>query len=529
MSGRRMLLAALVLAGGIDFFSVSPRTVLWASDDPVIDRMNQLESETQALRAELDRLRQPAPVQQPMVQQDAPVARVSEAQAATSAPIANNTLAALPEPAVAPAAPAQQPAPAEQNAAAPAPTVQPIPPEATLAAPASTASLSVPPASQDEYYSMDEIRAEMKKLVWKKGDFTVTPYGTIWTSMSFESQRTNNGYYTIYAYSPQDQSQATNHFDMKSTRLGLDLLGPRIPYFDCAQSGGKVEIDFQGTPLAENKAGLLLRHAYWEVKNEEFRLLAGQTWDVMSPLNPSVLQYAPLLGAGNMGYRRAQLRLDRFYAYSDVFMITAQSSLNATVVTDTATGVTTDHSDYPTLEGRLAATIGERGKGCFPAIFGVSSHFGDVRYSFTSVPAAKDQHFKTWSINADMVLPITSTFGFQGEWFTGENLSAFTGGILQGVNMVTREGIYSTGGWIETYYDWTPRTHFHVGYGLDDPLDSDISTGGRTYNQAIYANATYDLTKQFQVGFEYSNWQTVYKGMLPGNSDRFEIVAKYGF
>ena len=31
----------------------------------------------------------------------------------------------------------------------------------------------------------------------------------------------------------------------RNTRLGFDVVGPQIPFFNCASSGGKVEIDFQ--------------------------------------------------------------------------------------------------------------------------------------------------------------------------------------------------------------------------------------------------------------------------------------------
>ena len=138
----------------------------------------------------------------------------------------------------------------------------------------------------------------MKKLVWKKGDFTITPYGYLWAAMAYETERTNNGDYTFYVFSAQDQGEPTFHVDAKSTRIGFDVLGPRIACLNCAQSGGKVEFDFQGTLSPENKGSVLLRHAYWEVKDEEFRLLAGQTWDVISPLISRLDHVFGLLGCG---------------------------------------------------------------------------------------------------------------------------------------------------------------------------------------------------------------------------------------
>ena len=127
-------------------------------------------------------------------------------------------------------------------------------------------------------------------------------------------------------------------------------------------------------------------------------------------------------------------------------------------------------------------------------------------------------------------MPITERFGVQGEFFTGENLGAYLGGILQGVDLTTTQTICSTGGWIDFWYDWNCRWHSHAGYTIDDPFDEDLSAASaRIYNQAYYANLTYDVTKKFMLGFEVSSWKTLYKAQRPGESVRCEFVAKYGF
>ena len=73
------------------------------------------------------------------------------------------------------------------------------------------------------------------------------------------------------------------------------------------------------------------------------------------------------------------------------------------------------------------------------------------------------------------------------------------GGVLQGVDRLTREPIDASGGWVDVWYDWTPKTHSHVGYSIDDPDDKDL-TSGRSYNQFIFGNVTYDVTKEFAGG-----------------------------
>ena len=141
-----------------------------------------------------------------------------------------------------------------------------------------------------------------------------------------------------------------------------------------------------------------------------------------------------------------------------------------------------------------------------------------------------DQRRRTWSGNLDVRVPLTDRLGVQGECFVGENLSAFLGGIGQGIEPTTLQPIRDAGGWVEMWFDWTPRLHSHVGYSLDDPNNNDLVTAtDKSYNQFYYGNLSYDLTKSFLVGMEVSSWKTLYVGEEPGDSVRCEFVAKYGF
>ena len=76
----------------------------------------------------------------------------------------------------------------------------------------------------------------MKKLVWRKGDFTITPYGSLWAAMTYETERSNTGDYTLYVFSATDQGENAFHVDGRSTRLGIDVAGPKI---DCLGSAPK--------------------------------------------------------------------------------------------------------------------------------------------------------------------------------------------------------------------------------------------------------------------------------------------------
>ncbi len=63
--------------------------------------------------------------------------------------------------------------------------------------------------------------------------------------MVYSTERTSPGTYTLFVLSASTMPESEFIVDVRNTRLGFDVGGPQIPFFNCAQSGGKVEIDFQ--------------------------------------------------------------------------------------------------------------------------------------------------------------------------------------------------------------------------------------------------------------------------------------------
>lgn len=380
--------------------------------------------------------------------------------------------------------------------------------------------------------------------------FRVTPYGAFWGDMIYASRRTKTGPFTLFVFSEQTEGEGAFTVDMRRSRFGMNVAGPRIAWLGGARSKGRVEIDFFGDFVTENKASVLLRHAYWEVGNEDFRLLVGQTSDVISPLYPGTLNYSVGWFGGNIGYRRAQFRAERYWQPLPQMALTLQGSLNQDVVTDFPTdpGVRRESAGWPLVESRVAVTMGDKSQIGKAAELGISGHIGQTGFDFLkagppplNLPPQDDARFLTWSFNIDLRLPVSERWGAQAEFFTGSNLSTMFGGIGQGVCPCLRVPIRSTGGWFDLWYNWTDRLHSHVGYGLDDPLDRD-SLFGRIYNQFIFANVTFDVSDKLLTGFEVTSWKTLYHetrvGQIPddqltpsapGESVVLQWMVKYGF
>ena len=144
-----------------------------------------------------------------------------------------------------------------------------------------------------------------KKPLWSTLDIQF--YGYIKLDAAWDSSGVFPGDYVLYTREGREGDDEFN-LTAKQTRLGFKIQGPNAGNM---KSSGVVEADFYGAAGAENKANVLLRHAYmtFDWPQSKFSILAGQTSDVISPLLPNTLNYTVLWDAGNIGYRHPQVRL----------------------------------------------------------------------------------------------------------------------------------------------------------------------------------------------------------------------------
>lgn len=377
-----------------------------------------------------------------------------------------------------------------------------------------------------------KVQAMLSEVAWKKGKFTLQPYGFVQVNTSWESAQSTRGDYILWVDAvPAGGDQAEFYIDAKSTRLGLNILGPNARGFGggCYKTSATVEFNFQGAFNGGyyHKPGILFRRAFIEMKNNDWRFLAGQEWDVISPLNPGSINYAVAFASGNLNYRRPQLRVERTIVNSCNLKTLAQFSLNQMVPTSESV----DAGSWPLLEGRLGWTIGNRTGSCaMPWVIGISGHIGEGTYNYKApYPVLVNANRRTWSANIDFTIPVTKRLRILGEMFTGENLLPFWGGIAQGVNPSTGETICSTGGWIEAEYKWSSRARSYVGFGIDDPFNQDLAADARSYNSHIFANIIYNLNKDFEIALEGSSWKTSRIGLEQADLFRLEFMARYKF
>jgi len=376
-------------------------------------------------------------------------------------------------------------------------------------------------------------------IAWVKGDHRIIPYGILWGSARYDTSRASPGPYVLWVASSADEGEPTFEIDTRRTRIGLQLESLNVSAFGDAQLRGRVEIDFHGSFVVENKPGVLLRHAFGELVGDHWRLLAGQTDDIFSPLFPNSLNYSVGWAAGNIGYRRMQIRWEQEIDFSENVGCLIQAAIAQNIVSDfrTAQGVEPESTSWPILEGRVAFTLADLfalSPDAPAAVIGLGGHVGQQGFDFTTaappplnLPPEDDARILTWSFNLDAQIPLTERTGVRGEFFFGDDLSTFLGGILQGVDPITRQPIRTYGGWVELYHHWTPRWHSYCGWSVDDPRAN--FPGARTYNQYLYVNATHDVTSHLNLGFEIRWWKTHFAGMPQGEAVHFEFAGAYTF
>jgi hypothetical protein len=272
----------------------------------------------------------------------------------------------------------------------------------------------------------------------------------------------------------------------------------------------------------------MLRHAFVETGKDGLSFLAGQTWDVIAPLNPSTLNYPVGWGAGNNGYRRPQVRM------SYTRNIDKDTSLLTQLALSRTTGLANenldggamndgDDSGFPTIQARaaLSAKIFTENN----AVIGVSGHYGKEEVDWATGPA----DHKSWSLNMDFMIPLPDQLTVSGEIFMGENLDDYFGGAIQGINSATRNEIAAKGMWMQLNYKYNDKLQNNVGFGIDNPDTDDINAGSRDLNSFYFINTKYKVFPPLTIGFEYTYWKTEYKNAADGTANRFQVSAIYSW
>lgn len=302
----------------------------------------------------------------------------------------------------------------------------------------------------------------------------------------------------------------------RQTSIYLAAKGPKVGDYE---SGGLIMFNFYNDSIVVDRYGVLPYQAYGELKNECWRFAGGLQMDIFAPVLPTVLPFSFLAASGNTGIYRGQLRAERFYHPAKDRQLTLTVGISDANPTLLNNDVLTEDNGWPNVEVRAAWAAGPLKQVGLaaqrPFEVGVSGVVGQVRT--TEIALMADQVVAdVWGVAGDYRWRVAEDWGFAGEFFTGQGLGTYGGGILQTVNSATFEAVETTGGWAEVYYYLNPCVHTHWGYGVDNPSNDDLAAAQVSYNDTIFANLIWDVTQSFRIAFEFTYRQTEYV-VLPAN------------
>ena len=69
----------------------------------------------------------------------------------------------------------------------------------------------------------------------------------------------------------------------------------------------------------------------------------------------------------------------------------------------------------------------------------------------------------------------------------------------------------------------------NVGFGRDDPADADVGSGGRSLNEAAFANVFWNWSKSIGFALEGSRWNTVFEEQGSTRAWRGELLSMTRF
>jgi hypothetical protein len=310
--------------------------------------------------------------------------------------------------------------------------------------------------------------------------------------------------------SPFGFQQDTFDANARQSTVFAAVSGPKIGDFE---TSGLIAACFFNDALIVDRYGFLPIQAYAQVKNDDWRIAAGLQFDIFNPLNPTTLAFSFLGASGNAGAGfPGQFRVERYLHPDDETLVTLTFGLSEPLSTTVNNNLRiSEDNGWPNVEGRASVALGPlQGEGPDakrPFEAGVSALVGQLRTTQVDTRVVSN----VWGLGSDLRWAITPNFGVQGEVFVGQTLGEYTAGILQTVNVLTFHGVHTAGGWIEFYYYICPeKLHTHVGYGIDDPLDNDLSPGAPVRNETYFANLIWDPTKHLRIGVELTYRRTEY-------------------
>ncbi|MBR1587528.1 MAG: hypothetical protein IJ658_04295 [Kiritimatiellae bacterium] len=374
----------------------------------------------------------------------------------------------------------------------------------------------------------------------------ITPYGYLTFEAVHNTHKTETDIYTDWVLPRRNGMRNGDHqtvFSMNDSIIGMNFDAPES--YEGWKFGGKFEFDLAGSNA--NDPDFHFRHLYFAMDNEDkgWNILFGQTWHLWKMVSPQEIDGAWMENTGYPYRRSPQIRVTKRFTWED-----SSLEIRAGIVKN-GNGMGGDRDyDYnqdnaASVWGLLEGAVVYDRKAFWEDsdrrwLVGLGGMYGrDKSHRFWTNDAGLVEYGQSDEYDTDMVmlagsLPFFGKFKVTGQLFAGENLSGVQAGIGQGVSMPdpTRKGreVSTIGGFVDLRYDCTEKWAFAIGYGFDDPTDSEAKNAeDRVFNERVYADVFYQFNDNLHFGLEYAHLRTKYFYEGDADDDRIQFTAFFDF
>jgi hypothetical protein len=288
-------------------------------------------------------------------------------------------------------------------------------------------------------------------------------------------------------------------FNVRDTRLGIAIDGPS---YNGWNTKGRFETDFYGNAADSSSNGALrIRLAYLDFAKGDTSVRVGQDWTPIASLNPTTLDFAIAGYNGNLWNRVPQITVQqKFGGGLEGLLSIYRYRWSDDNDTFGSTAITTQ-IQMPWVGAKVgySGLLLDAEKKAWVALGGAVRK-GEV----------KDNDVTPYLLALELQVPF-NMFELKGEAYTGQGLG---GEYFHKGGSFNTEGhaIMTSGGWAQLNVRPMKDLDLNVGYGIDDPKDSDVA--GSYYRQSsyTYGNVIYQIMKDISAGVEgtYVNteWDT---------------------
>ena len=396
-------------------------------------------------------------------------------------------------------------------------------------------------------YYLADVSARIFEPLSESG-LKITPYGYLVFEGVYNSHGTESDYYSDWVKSPHSSAYGdhTSTLSMQDSILGMRFETPE------AHKGwkfvGLAECDLAGGDA--NDYAFHWRHLYFDAQHESgWSILFGQTWHLWKMVTPSDIDGAWLEQTGHPYRRSPQLSVRKKWNYeNDKGEKDSSLEVRFGIVKggpgmggDRDLNGTQDNSAsaWPLFEAAVvydhdSPWQDENDLADRRWLVGIGGMYGQDRaHNFCADGTLGDnEDYDSSLIMLAGKIPF-GNFTLNGQIFAGQNLSGIQAGIGQGVGYDEHgrgRAVRTIGGFLDLAYQLNADWSFAVGYGFDNPNDTDAQYAeGRLFNDRAYIDAFYQVTDNFKLGVQYARLSTKWYDEGTGYSDRVQFSAFYDF